>query len=58
LFIEHRENKKKIMDILEKLKELDQEEISNALEKLLWDENGLKFLMRRIILNLMKKRLG
>ena len=58
MFIEHRENKKKIMDILEKLKELDQEEISNALEKLLWDENGLKFLMRRIILNLMKKRLG
>jgi len=46
------------MDILEKLKELDQEELSNALEKLLWDENGLKFLMRRIILNLMKKRLG
>jgi hypothetical protein len=58
LFIEHRENNKKIMDILEKLKELDQEEISNALEKLLWDENGLKFLMRRIILNVMKKRLG
>ena len=58
MFIEHRENKKKIMDILEKLKELDQEEISNALEKLLWDENGLKFLMRRIILNVMKKRLG
>lgn len=45
------------MDILEKPKELDQEEISNALGKLLWGENGGKFSMRRLILNLMKKRL-
>lgn len=46
------------MDILEKPKELDQEEVSNALGKLLWGENGGKFSMRRLILNLMKKRLG
>ena len=45
------------MDILEKPKELDKEEISNALGKLLWGENGGKFSMRRLILNLMKKRL-
>jgi len=45
------------MDILEKPKELDQEEISKALGKLLWGEKGGKFSMRRLILNLMKKRL-
>ena len=45
------------MDITEKPKEIDQEEISNALGKLLWGVNGGKFSMRRLILNLMKKRL-
>jgi hypothetical protein len=45
------------MDILEKPKEIDKEEISTALGKLLWGENGGKFSMRRLILNLMKKRL-
>ncbi|MBA7485183.1 hypothetical protein ES708_02427 [subsurface metagenome] len=46
------------MDILEKPKKIDEEEISSALGKLLWGEEGGKFSMRRLILNLMKKRLG
>jgi len=45
------------LDILEKPKELNEDEISSALGKLLWGEQGGKFSIRRLILNLIKKRL-
>ena len=45
------------MDILEKPKKLNENEINEALGRLFWGKKGGKFSMGRLTLNLMKKRL-
>jgi len=45
------------MDILEKPKKLNENEINEALGKLIWGKKGGKFSMGRLILSLIKKRL-